>query len=123
MNEAAGAPSAAPQTANAPVNEAEAKQAAEQKAREDALEGQKRTNQFLNATALAPAPTKKTTSDDYRDRLGELNAKGLLCPNTACRSRSNKVARTVNREGGVVVRYRECLKCGTTFSTEEKPRN
>jgi len=118
MNEAADVHSAPAQTTNAAASEAEAKLAAEEKAREEAREAEKRTKQFVNATALAPAPTPKTPSSELRERLAEKDAKGLLCPNSARRSARSKVLNT-ERQLSYVIRYRECLSCGTRFKTTE----
>lgn len=104
--------------------EAEAKLKADVEAKTAAerVEASKRTKQFLNA-ASGTAPARKSDSEEYRERLGDMASKGLLCPVQSCRSRHTKVTKTIQRAGGVVVRYRECVACGHTFSTEEKPRS
>ena len=95
--------------------EAEAKVKAEEAVRNSA-EAAKRKKQVVNA-ATGKAP-RKTASDEYREKLGEMAAKGLLCPNQTCRSRRSKVLDTV-QEAGLVVRHRECLACGQRFKTTE----
>lgn len=102
-------------------SEAEAKAKAEQSAK-DAAEAAKRTKQMANAVT-GNAPSQKSAATEYSERLDDMAAKGLLCPAQTCRSRRTRVTRTVQREGGIVVRYRECQACGHTFSTEEKPRS
>lgn len=81
---------------------------------------------YLRACAIAiHAPLTQTPAADkpgeHEQQLQELAAKGLLCPNRGCRSPKSKVNKTVPK-GNVTVRYRECLRCGATFTSEEKLR-
>jgi len=104
-----------------PLSAEEELGAKEEQQRQEQAEAAKREKQFVNATAANP-PVAKSPADELRERMAEKASKGMLCANTACRSRHTKVTRTVQREGGVIVRYRECGTCGHSFSTEEKPR-
>lgn len=109
----AGAPSAPPVVTDAEA----ARLAKEEAAKKAALEEQKRTKVFL--ASVTPKPmTTKSPSDQLRDDLAEKDAKGLLCPNEACRSARSKVLNT-ERQLKYVIRYRECLGCGTRFKTTE----
>lgn len=81
---------------------------------------------YLRACAIAiHAPLTQTPAADKpgerEQQLQDLASKGLLCPNRGCRSPKSKVNKTVP-QGNVTVRYRECLRCGATFTSEEKLR-
>jgi len=81
---------------------------------------------YLRACGIAIfAPATQTPAPDApgerEQQLKDLAAKGLLCPSPACRSPKSRVTKTVQK-GNVIVRYRECLRCGHTFTSEEKLR-